>query len=279
MNHDVTVAVCVKNHARDLEHCLPAVRAAGPAELIVVDGCSTDDSRAVAGRYADRVLDDGGRGLAAARCLAVKEAKCSHVLLLGPDFLLPGDFLADMLAAAAQWRQYAGISSQVRVFRPRTIWDRGLDGWWQFQRQCGEKQVIGTPCLFDSAFLRRHNFADSNIAADDTELCLRLTRLGYRLAVVPVVAYDQPGKSWADIRDKFLAYGRADGQFYRLNAASWRWQRRLLSWLYPWRQGLAGLKWAIARRLVWAGLFMLIYAGLRSYGMAADIWRTRGLRG
>jgi len=232
-----------------------------------VDGCSDDESRQVAEQFADRVLSDGGRGLAAARRLGVEAAAGEYVLILGPDFELPPDFIGDFLAAADTFSHYSGISAQVRIFRPETVWDRGIDCWWQFERQPGEKDVIGTPCLFKRDFIKMNNFYDGNIASDDTELCLRLSSLGYKMGIVPVIAGDLPGKTWMDIKKKFTASGYADGQFFQIQGDNWNFRRKARSLVYAPRRALKGACSAVMSCNLYGVLFMFVYGWLRWIAM------------
>jgi FkbM family methyltransferase len=60
MPTDVTVVVPTKNAARTLSGCLRSLRAqTQPCRTVVVDNGSTDDTRAIAERWADVVLDAG----------------------------------------------------------------------------------------------------------------------------------------------------------------------------------------------------------------------------
>ena len=67
MNIELSVVIPVRNAEELIEECLASVVAAEPSEIIVVDGCSTDRTLDIVGRYGVRVLSDGGRGVAVAR--------------------------------------------------------------------------------------------------------------------------------------------------------------------------------------------------------------------
>ena len=60
---DVSAVVCTLNSISGIEPCLVSLRSSGVEEIIVVDAGSTDGTREVAGRLADRLLDDPGKGL------------------------------------------------------------------------------------------------------------------------------------------------------------------------------------------------------------------------
>lgn len=267
--HDVSIVICVKNSAPDLERCLQSLKTVGCKEIIVVDGYSSDGSIQLAEQLAHKVLSDNGAGLAAARRIGVEAATGEYLLILGPDFEISADFINNFVIYAQACPDYAGISAQVRIFNPQTFWDRGLDFWWQFERSAGDKDVIGTPCMFRRDFITEHNFSGGNVAADDTELCLRLGSLGCRLGVVPVIAGDLPGKRWQDVKGKFNAYGWADGQFFRIQGNNWSLMRKIRSLLYAPRRAFKGACSAIRHGNAHGFFFMLAYGWLRFSAMAS----------
>ncbi len=85
----VTVVVPTKNSARTIGACCSSIVDQGDAdlELIVVDDCSDDDTVAIAGQWADRVLD-GGPGLAAQRNLGLWYASGEFVVFVDPDMVV-----------------------------------------------------------------------------------------------------------------------------------------------------------------------------------------------
>ncbi|MCC2659912.1 MAG: glycosyltransferase, partial [Arthrobacter sp.] len=94
---DVSVVVPARNAARWLGECLESIRAEKPREIIVVDGCSTDDTVDIARSLGARVLSDEGRGLPAARMLGVKNAISDVVALIDADVVLPAGALGGLL--------------------------------------------------------------------------------------------------------------------------------------------------------------------------------------
>ena len=95
---DVSVVIPVRNAEGLLEECLASVAASGPAEVIVVDGMSTDGTLDIARRHGATILSDEGKGLPYARLLGTQHARTRRVLLLDADVILPEGSLAALLA-------------------------------------------------------------------------------------------------------------------------------------------------------------------------------------
>lgn len=91
----VSVIVCVKNGETTLRSCLEGVRRLSypRLEIIVVDDGSTDGSRFVAERYADRVISTVNRGLGSARNTGLQEAAGEIVAYLDADAFPDPDWL------------------------------------------------------------------------------------------------------------------------------------------------------------------------------------------
>src|SRR3954447_9839170 len=94
---DVTVIVPARNAAHLLEDNLASILRAGPRELILVDGNSTDGTVALAERMGARVLSDEGKGLPVARRRGAEAAGTGLIALIDADVVLPDGSLEALL--------------------------------------------------------------------------------------------------------------------------------------------------------------------------------------
>src|ERR1700693_4789638 len=97
----VSVVIPVHNTADHLKQCLEALRASDsmPAECIVVDDGSTDDSAGVATRFGAKVLSTNGRfGPSRARNLGVQSASGDVILFLDADVCVRPDTVSKIAA-------------------------------------------------------------------------------------------------------------------------------------------------------------------------------------
>lgn len=109
MGTPITAIVIFCDERRHLERCLRALRWCD--ELIAIDMASGDGSRAVAERYADRVLGVERQPIAEpTRVAAARLAKHDWVLLVDPDEEIPST-LAEQMAAALVEQPDAGAFS------------------------------------------------------------------------------------------------------------------------------------------------------------------------
>jgi len=103
-------------YLRDALHCITAQRIT-PIEVVVVDGASTDGSREAALAFPQaRLIEQPGRGLAAARNLGLSVAQGDLIAFLDADDLWPENSLRARLAHLAQHLDHLGVIGQVQRF-------------------------------------------------------------------------------------------------------------------------------------------------------------------
>jgi GT2 family glycosyltransferase len=100
-----SVVVVSHNHAATLPACLTSVARLDPVpnKVVLVDNASSDDSAAIASRFADRlaltiVREQENTGFAGASNRGLAEVDSEWVLLLNPDCAPASDFVTQLLA-------------------------------------------------------------------------------------------------------------------------------------------------------------------------------------
>lgn len=115
----LSVIVPVRNampYLRDALHSIAAQQVT-PVEVLVVDSASTDGSReAVLSIPHVRLIDQPGRGLAAARNLGLAAAQGDLIAFLDADDLWPADSLTARLTRLAQCPDSLGVIGLVQRF-------------------------------------------------------------------------------------------------------------------------------------------------------------------
>jgi glycosyltransferase involved in cell wall biosynthesis len=173
---DLTVVVPVRNAAGMLADCLDSIVRQRPAEIVVVDGNSTDTTLELARRYEVTILSDEGRGLPVARLLGVRAAVTPHVALVDADVVLPDGALARLLTeylAGGYTALQAGLNS---VGGPG-YWGRALA---QHHRSGRSKTWFGlVATIFDRDTLLEIGFDERFLSGEDIELRWRLIKAGH----------------------------------------------------------------------------------------------------
>lgn len=143
---DVSAIVCTMNSISGIQKCLDSLREANVGQLIVVDAHSTDGTAEIAQEKADRVIQDPGLGLGAARNMGIALTSATLILNMGSDNVMPPGELEKMIRYL-QVGNYQGVSAQTRVMGNGQV-ANGLNVWRSGRFPAGERAVIGTPTLF-----------------------------------------------------------------------------------------------------------------------------------
>ncbi len=122
----VSVIIVAKNAENTIEECLESVRRNSPAEIIVVDGNSTDRTVEIARRYTERIYSDEGKGFNYAGQLGAEQATQEYIAFVDADITLPEGTLVALLA---ELKSSECVSMQARLRAPqlKTYWERATD--------------------------------------------------------------------------------------------------------------------------------------------------------
>jgi glycosyltransferase involved in cell wall biosynthesis len=176
----VSVVVCVRNRAGVISRCLRSVEQGRPAEVIVVDGGSTDGTADIARRFGARVLDDGGRGLGAARQLGAESAVSDFLVFVDSDTVIAPTTLEDLYGEAVEGG-YDGLQARLATLnRPPSYWQ------WAEDRRRRENELPGPAAAIgcQATLMRRKVVLQTRFdpvfrgAAEDGDFCFRASAGG-----------------------------------------------------------------------------------------------------
>lgn len=207
MTLPVSVQICTLNEERNLAACLESVRANHPAEIVVIDGGSTDGTVGIAERAGARVLAPGRLGLGPSRQLGWRSTECRYTAFVDADDRLPVDWLSTMVREL-EGGGYAALQSSLRAVRTGSWW---TDGWNEYfiasVKPMADTSMVGRPALFVTEELKRED-ADLVSLDEDTHLSRRFELRGLRQGIGTAVAHRHVEQTWAENVRKWQSYGR-----------------------------------------------------------------------
>lgn len=205
VSSELTIVVPVRNAAAFLQDCLESLLAERPAEIIVVDGCSTDRTLDILGGYPVHVLSDGGRGVAAARLLGAQAAHTPWIALVDVDVVVePGD-LAGLLDEAVDGR-YTALQAGLESTSGPGYWGRALVHHHRTGRSRYWFGLVAT--VFDRDAFLRYGLDETFLSGEDIELRLRLEQGGARFGVSSrTIVSHRFGDTFAFAKGQFVADG------------------------------------------------------------------------
>ncbi len=265
----VSVIIPARNAAHWLPECLASVQAQHPDEVIVVDGCSTDATAALARAAGATVISDAGRGLPAARMLGARMARQPVLALIDADVLLPARALAALLD---EFRQggYDGLQFGLASHSDHgDYWGQALA--WHHNHSRVRNWFCVCATLVRRDLLLDFGFDESFRSGEDVELRVRLEQAGARLGVSrTTIVGHRFGGGFANALDQWVQDGAGLARTVAKHPvrAGWLVALPLLATV----RGV-GLSLVQAPRFLpyWAG-----FLGFNYWSMAAE-W-LRGLR-
>lgn len=207
----VTVVVCARNRGSVIGRCLDSVIAANPAEIIVVDGNSTDETVKVALDKGVKVISDNGAGLGAARQLGASVAKNEYVIFVDTDVVVEPATLRQMLDEAIE-ENYDALQAELRTLSVDPTYWQGAERWRrEVQMRKGVAMVLGCQItLVRKALLLTVGFDPAfKGAAEDADFCFRARAAGAVVAHSErAVAYHEDRGSLTDFVEQKIWHGR-----------------------------------------------------------------------
>ncbi len=189
---EVSVVLTARNEEKYIEGCLRqlASQTMRP-EIIVVDGHSKDRTVSIAKRYADKVVEDNGVGIADARNVGWKHAKGKIVAYCDADSIPPLDWVENI---------YRLMDGNVCVFGPIAPYDGnrkvrfGLKVWGDIFLNVSSNFRYPCPCASNMAIkksvLTKHPFRFRML--EDFDMGNRLRKIGrvkfYKSLCMPISA-------------------------------------------------------------------------------------------
>ncbi|HLY35771.1 MAG TPA: glycosyltransferase [Candidatus Limnocylindria bacterium] len=238
---DLTVVVPVRNAESFITECLEGILSDRPAEVIVVDGLSSDRTLELAARYPVRVLSDEGRGVAAARLLGAHAATTDWLALVDVDVMLTSGDLAAVLDEA-QEGGYTALQAGLESTSGPGYWGRALV---QHHRSGLSKHWFGlVATVFEREAFLSNGLDAAFLSGEDIDLRWRLEHAGARIGVSSRTIVDH---RFGDTFDFAIGQFLADGGGLARMAGKHGWRAAPLLGL-PFAAGARGMALSLLRR-------------------------------
>jgi glycosyltransferase involved in cell wall biosynthesis len=238
---DLSVIVPVRNAEAFIPACLAGIMESGPAEVIVVDGRSTDRTVELVRQYPVTLLTDDGRGVAAARLVGAQAAKTAWIALVDVDVVIrPGDLAA--LLQEARDGGYAALQAGLESMSGPGYWGRALV---EHHRSGLSRHWFGlVATVFARDAFLQNGLDTAFLSGEDIELRWRLERAGLHVGVSrrTVVAH-----RFGDTFDFALGQFLADGGGLARMASKHGWRAAPLLGL-PFAAGARGIALSLLKR-------------------------------
>jgi glycosyltransferase involved in cell wall biosynthesis len=203
----VSVQIITLNEEVDLCGCLASVRLQDAAEVLVIDGGSTDGTCAIAREFGAQVVLAPKLGRGAARALGYQSTEYKYVAMVDADDRLPVGWLKSLLTELKKG-DYAALQGSLRVKDPSNFWEKGWNEYFTESIQPNsDSPMVGHPAIY----ARRDLVETLNQIGhdhEDTQLSILYEKRHLRQGISGMRSYRRVENTWAANRRKWISYGR-----------------------------------------------------------------------
>mgnify|MGYP002626054220 CR=1 FL=1 len=278
MTKDVSLIIICRNCVDNIESAIQSAISAGPDEIIVVDGNSTDGTLDVIAKYANQVklVTDPGKGVAMARQVGADSASSEWLFYLGCDNTIEPDSIEKLkeYMIAHDW-VLGGMLTRIKDTSRYLAFCNNER--WKTKITEGPKSVVGTPFMIKTDLLKQFRYNTVRKFSDDTDLCERLIESGHQIGYSDVICYEMTANSYAELKARFKMYGISDAEVYNAHRNEWSKQRKRQSRLHPYRSEfkviMKGVKGFWTKVKVFPYAFLITWIRYRSWFKNRNIHR------
>ena len=178
LNPLVSVIIPTKNSARTLDKCLASIKnqSYGNIELIVVDNNSTDETKAIAEKYTDKVFNFEPER-SAQRNFGAKQAQGEYLLIHDSDIYFNVDSVKECVELSQK------ENCQAIILPEKSI---GI-GFWAEVKAYERSFYVGNDYIEAARFFKKDVYEklggyDENLTgAEDWDLIIRIRKSGYKI--------------------------------------------------------------------------------------------------
>jgi glycosyltransferase involved in cell wall biosynthesis len=237
-NLPISVIVITKNSESDINKCLLSIKNNNPAEIILVDGNSTDGTVNIAQIYTDKIYSDNDRGESYARQLGAELASQEYIVYVDSDAVLTEGALSSLLS---EFIRSAYISIKAIVLPGGKItnyWQWGQEQHNKFRHV--ENNIGMLTCIFRRDTILKFQFDLSPRGLlDDSDLEYRLKKNGYKFGISSATVFHPYRATFKEFVKRRFKDGRGMSRFIRKNG--------------PWHKSV----WPPLHMVYWIGISLI----------------------
>jgi glycosyltransferase involved in cell wall biosynthesis len=216
LSDGISVLICCRNSEDCIEEVLKNISKQSPDEIIIIDGASTDRTIAIASKYSSMIFDDEGKGLGYARKLGVQKIKTKYVCIISPDDVISETFLSDAVSEIKNSSpNIAALLARKKFTQALSFWDQGQDAIYQLVQKFPIR-VVGNPSVYKTQLLKDFSYDDGFSANEDTDLCERWARAGYKVDWSKrCCTFEIENRNYSAFKTRYRWYGEGDLRFIK----------------------------------------------------------------
>ena len=208
----ISVIIPTKNNGNTLKQCLDSIIQNNPAEILIIDGLSHDNTIEIAQKYTNKIYSDEGRGPSAAHQLGVLHANQEYIAYIDADIVMPENTLLKLLSEL-RLSNFVGMQAKIIAASKESYWERGAD--FNITAFQNSKYGFGiSAAVLKRDIILKYGFDEFiKPAGDDYDLYLRLQMDGNNVGISNNEVYHYHKANFNTVVKINLRYAKAYPRF------------------------------------------------------------------
>lgn len=210
----ISAIVCTLNEEQNIVECIESIKKNDPAEIIVVDGNSDDNTVGLAQGMSVKISVCERNGLAYQRYIGTDIAQKPYVAFIDADDVLDFDCLQRLLEDI-QDHDCSAVQAVSRTYSTSTYWERAMESLNVLRsRRPGPTNMVGRPALYKKDSLLQVGIDKhwGRIGNEDTDLAIQFEKKHYKMRIGNGYSSRKHAKTLHEWMAKWMKYGKGDAK-------------------------------------------------------------------
>ncbi len=212
----LTVYICTYNEEENIQNCISSIVVNGYNNIIVIDASENDLTKEKAEEFGAKVIKTS-KGLAGQRQVAIDNCETEYLMFVDADDRLEKDCINKLLYELEE-NSYDAIQASLRVFNPKSYWQKGMDANLQYCiNSTGKTKMIGRPALYKTDVLKKvgMDISFNGVGNEDAALSIKMENYGGIQGKGTGISFRHHPESFKENFIAWKKYGKGDAQLIR----------------------------------------------------------------
>jgi len=211
--YDLTIYICTYHEEDNIQACIKSIKSNGYENIKIIDASSDDKTKQKAQKVGAKVITTS-KGLAGQRQVAIEDCDTQYLMFVDADDRLDKDCISRLLKELEE-NCYDAIQASLRVFHPKSYWEKGMDANLNYCiNRLGKTDMLGRPAIYKTEIIRQvgMNVSFNGVGNEDAALSIKMEKHGAIQGKGSGISYRYHPASFSENFIAWRKYGLGDAR-------------------------------------------------------------------